>query len=136
MVAQTLLLQRVKARSYRRTAMIDGKADYTNVQPVGRGRRLAFILLLAALSLGSTISQVWAFAVSPTTLSFSASSGTPTPPPQTVTFSKNSMTSRSWTASGNTAWISISPSTGTIAREQDQITVNINASGLATGTYN
>ena len=116
--------------------MIHGKADYTNVQPVGRGRRLAFILLLAALSLGSTISQVWAFAVSPTTLSFSASSGTPTPPPQTVTFSKNSMTSRSWTASGNTAWISISPSTGTIAREQDQITVNVNASGLATGTYN
>jgi BACON domain-containing protein/fibronectin type III domain protein len=116
--------------------MTHGKADYTNVQPVGRGRRLAFILLLAALSLGSTISQVWAFAISPVTLSFSASSGTPTPPSQTVTFSKNSMTSRSWTASGNAAWISVSPSTGTIAREQDQITVNVNASGLATGTYN
>lgn len=30
----------------------------------------------------------------------------------------------------------MSPSTGTIAREQDQITVNVNASGLAAGTYN
>jgi fibronectin type III domain protein/BACON domain-containing protein len=46
------------------------------------------------------------------------------------------MTTRSWTASGDAGWISVSPSTGTITREQDQITVNVNASGLASGTYN
>lgn len=115
--------------------MTHGKADYTNVQPVGRASRLAFILVLAALCLGSTISQVWAFPVSPTTLSFSASTGSPTPPAQTVTFSKNSLTSRPWTASGSAAWLTVSPSTGTIAREQDQIAVQVNATGLTAGTY-
>jgi BACON domain-containing protein/fibronectin type III domain protein len=116
--------------------MTNATADYTNVRSVGRARKPAFIILLAAVSLGSMISQVWALSVSPTTLSFSASSGSPTPASQTVTFSKNSMISRSWTATDNAAWISVSPSTGTIAREQDQITVNVNASGLANGTYN
>lgn len=115
--------------------MTHGNANYTNVQPVGRARRLAFILFLAAFSLGSTISQVWAFPVSPTTLSFSASTGSPTPPAQTVTFSKNSLTSRPWTASGNAAWLSVSPSSGSIAREQDQIAVQVNATGLPVGTY-
>jgi len=32
--------------------------------------------------------------------------------------------------------MTVSPSTGTISREKDQITVNVNASGLAAGTYN
>lgn len=116
--------------------MTHGKTDYTNAQPVGRETILTVILLLSALCLESMISQVWAFPVSPTTLSFSASIGSPAPPAQTVTFSKNSIVSRSWTASGNAAWISVNPSTGTISREKDQITVNVNASGLAAGTYN
>jgi len=32
--------------------------------------------------------------------------------------------------------MTVSPSTGTVAREKDQISVNVNASGLAAGTYN
>ena len=80
-------------------------------------------------------SEALAFNLSPTVLNYSASTQSPAPPSQTVTFSKNSMTSRNWTASGNAAWITVSPSTGTIVREKDQISVNVNASGLAVGTY-
>lgn len=96
-----------------------------------------FLLAMLLLTQGYLLhpSEVFAFAVTPTTLSYAASSGSPIPPSQTVTFSKNSMVSRSWTASGNAAWITVSPATGTIAREKDQITVNANASGLAVGTY-
>lgn len=96
-----------------------------------------FLLAMLLLTQGYLLhpSEILAFAVTPTTLSYAASSESPIPPSQTVTFSKNSMVSRSWTASGNAAWITVSPSTGTIAREKDQITVNANASGLAVGTY-
>jgi len=98
--------------------------------------RIGFLVLVLAFGFIITISEALAFPVSPSTLNYSASSGSPTPSAQTVTFSKNSMVSRTWTASGNTAWITVSPSSGTIAREKDQITVNVNASGLAAGTYN
>ena len=89
--------------------------------------RIGFLILVLAFGFIITISEALAFPVSPSTLNYSASSGSPTPSAQTVTFSKNSMVSRSWTASGNTAWITVSPSSGTIAREKDQITVNVNA---------
>jgi len=93
--------------------------------------------ILTAMVLATTItSEAMAFDVSPTALSYTASSASPTPPSQTVAFSKNSITSRSWTASGNAPWITVSPSSGTIAREQDQITVKVNASSMGVGTYN
>ena len=98
--------------------------------------RIGFLVLVLAFGFIITISEALAFPVSPSTLNYSASSGSPTPSAQTVTFSKNSIVTKSWTASGNTSWITVSPSTGTISREKDQITVNVNASGLAGGTYN
>ena len=99
-------------------------------------RRIGFLFLVLAFGFIITVSEALAASVSPNTLSYSASSSAPTPSPQTVTFSKNSIVTKSWTASGNTSWITVSPSTGTISREKDQITVNVNASGLAGGTYN
>ena len=98
--------------------------------------RIGFLFLVLAFGFIITVSEALAASVSPNTLSYSASSSAPTPSPQTVTFSKNSIVTKSWTASGNTSWITVSPSTGTISREKDQITVNVNASGLAGGTYN
>jgi hypothetical protein len=91
--------------------------------------------ILAAVSVLAMASQVFAFPVVPSTLTYNASSTTPTPPSQTVTFSKKSLVPRPWTASGDVAWLTVSPASGTIAREQDQIAVQVNASGLATGTY-
>jgi hypothetical protein len=92
--------------------------------------------ILLAVAVLSTASEGLAFPVAPATLSYTASSANPTPPSQTVTFSKNSLVPRPWNASGNANWMTISPASGTIAREQDQIVVQVNAAGLAPGTYN
>jgi Fibronectin type III domain/Viral BACON domain len=92
-------------------------------------------LIVAAATVVAMASEGLAFPVAPTVLTYSASSTNPTPPPQTVTFSKKSLVPRPWNASGDAAWMTINPSSGTIAREQDQITVQINATGMAAGTY-
>ena len=101
----------------------------------GKTRRIVFPIVFSAFLLITTVSEALAASVSPTTLNYSASSSSPIPPSKSVTFSKNSIVTKSWTASGNAAWMTVSPSTGTISREKDQITVNVNASGLAAGTY-
>ena len=101
----------------------------------GRGH-ITFLIVVSAFLFVTTVSEVLAASVSPTTLSYSASSSSPMPPSKTVTFSKNSIVTKNWTATDNATWISVSPTTGTISREQDQITVTVNASGLAAGTYN
>ncbi|HEV2173588.1 MAG TPA: hypothetical protein VGR71_08475, partial [Nitrospira sp.] len=104
-------------------------------QLLGKTGRIFFLSLLSTFLFISMISEALAASVSPTTLNYSASSSSPTPPPQTVTFSKNSIVSKNWTASGNAAWIIVSPSTGTISRQQNQISVAVSAIGLASGTY-
>jgi Fibronectin type III domain/Viral BACON domain len=91
--------------------------------------------ILAASSVLAMAAEGLAFPVAPGTLTYTASSTTPTPPSQTVTFSKKSLVSRTWTASGNVGWVTVSPASGTIAREQDQVAVQVNATGLAAGTY-
>jgi BACON domain-containing protein/fibronectin type III domain protein len=93
------------------------------------------VSILVASSVLALASQGWAFPVSPSALTYNASSTTPTPASQTVTFSKNSLVPKSWTASGDTPWLIVSPASGTIAREQDQIAVQVNATGMAAGTY-
>jgi Viral BACON domain/Fibronectin type III domain len=92
--------------------------------------------ILLVVGVLATASEGLAFPVAPATLSYSASSTNPTPPSQTVTFSKKSLVPRLWNASGDANWMTISPASGTIAREQDQIVVQINATGLSPGTYN
>ena len=90
--------------------------------------------ILVASSVLALASEGFAFPVAPSTLTYNASSANPTPTSQTVTFSKKSLVPRPWTASGDAAWLSVSPASGTIAREQDQIAVLVNASGMAAGT--
>jgi Viral BACON domain/Fibronectin type III domain len=94
-----------------------------------------FFFTLVVLSSLSIVSETFALSVSPGVLNYSASSSSPVPASQTITFSKNSMVSKNWTVTGNASWISVSPSTGTIAREKDQVVVSVNALGLASGTY-
>jgi hypothetical protein len=96
-------------------------------------RHLAVIF--AASSVVALAPEAFAFPVAPSALTYNASATTPTPPSQTVTFSKKSLVSREWTASGDKAWLALNPGSGTIAREQDQIMVQVNATGLAAGTY-
>ncbi len=94
----------------------------------------AGLVLLATL-------HVWlpadasAQSVSPTSLGFSAVQGGGNPAPQIVNFSKKGGRADSWTANANASWLTVSPGSGTIARETDQLTVSVNASGLAAGNY-
>src|SRR5262245_54059238 len=83
--------------------------------------RLTIILSASVMVMAS---EGLAFPVSPTTLSYSASIASPTPPSQTVKFKatgKKSLVPKTWTASGDAAWMSVTPASGTILSEQDQI---------------
>jgi Viral BACON domain/Fibronectin type III domain len=95
----------------------------------------AALSILVASGVLAMAPEGLAFPVAPATLTYNASSANPTPTSQTVTFSKKSLVPRPWTASGDAAWLNVSPASGTIAREQDQIAVQVNASGMAPGTY-
>ena len=99
------------------------------------------VTFCAAFMLSSVFamaSEALAFPVSPTSLSYSASTTSPTPPTQTVKFKaagKKSLVPRTWMASGDVPWMSISPASGTITSEQDQIAIQVNATGMSAGTY-
>ena len=81
-------------------------------------------------------SKLFAFSYAPSTLTFTATSGGPTPRAQAVTFSKRTLVARNWTVTETSPWLAVSPASGTITREQDTITVQVNQLGLSAGTYN
>jgi hypothetical protein len=81
-------------------------------------------------------SELFAFSYAPSTLTFTATSGGSTPPAQAVTFSKRTLVARNWTVTETSPWLVVSPASGTISREQDTITVQVNQLGLSAGTYN
>ena len=108
------------------------------------GNRCEFVIafrltwILACASMLAMASEGLAFPVSPTSLSYNASSSSPTPPSQTIKFKaagKKSLVPKTWTASGDAAWMSVSPGSGTILSEQDQIVVQVNVTGMTGGTY-
>ena len=77
----------------------------------------------------------WAAQVSPSALSFSAIQGGTSPAPQTISYSKNGYRPKTWTVSSNMGWVNVSPQSGTISTETDQIIIGVNSTGLAAGTY-
>lgn len=77
----------------------------------------------------------FALSTSPASLTFSGTMGTANPPAQTVTIWKGGDRKKTWTVSASTPWLSATPSSGTIATEQDQIAVSVNLSGLSAGSY-
>jgi hypothetical protein len=93
------------------------------------GTALTFAMLLGLVNLS------WALQVSPSTLTFSATSGGTDPSPQTVVLSSNRDRERTWTATENVPWITVTPSSGTIATETDTVSVRATAAGLAAGSY-
>ena len=79
--------------------------------------------------------ELLAFPYAPATLSFTAAEGTSSPPAQMVTFSKKSFVPHNWTTTVVSSWLMLSPASGMISTEQDTISVQVNPSGLSTGTY-
>ncbi|MBH0197601.1 MAG: fibronectin type III domain-containing protein [Nitrospira sp.] len=96
---------------------------------------LVTFIITATVLLLSPQSQAWALSTSPSALSFSGTQGDATPPSQTITFWKGNDRTRNWSATSGSPWVTISPSSGTISTERDQLTMSINLTGLSIGTY-
>jgi hypothetical protein len=92
--------------------------------------RTGVILALSVLALP----DAWALDSTPTMLSFQAVQGGTNPPSQFVNILKNNDRTLSWSSSDNATWASVSPTTGGIT-DSAQISVSVNATGLAAGTY-
>jgi uncharacterized membrane protein YtjA (UPF0391 family) len=92
------------------------------------------VLTIGILLLWAPVNS-FAISISPAALSFSGTAGTANPPAQAITLSKGGNRANNWTVRATTAWISVTPSSGTIAAEQDQIAVSVNLSGLSAGSY-
>jgi hypothetical protein len=108
--------------------------EHTALIPQMMPKILGGIALIFAMLL-SFVSPLWALQVSPSALTFSATSGGTDPSPQTVVLSSTRSRERSWTATENAPWITITPSSGTIATETDIVSVRATAAGLAAGSY-
>ena len=70
-------------------------------------------------------------ALSPTSLSFSATLGT-NPAPQTLTVTNSDIGTLDWQASATVGWVTLSPAGGAAP---GQVVVKVNTSGLEPGTY-
>jgi len=95
------------------------------------------LLCIVALALGMAIlacQEATAASVSPTSLTFQAVQGGASPSNQTISVNKGSNGPGTWTATESAPWLSLSPGAGTI-KKTTQITVSINPSGLAAGSY-
>ncbi|MDX2253248.1 MAG: fibronectin type III domain-containing protein [Nitrospira sp.] len=97
---------------------------------VWRSISVAVCLLALAVPL-----PAWALSVAPTSLSFSTTPGGTPPAPQSITFWKGGDRSKNWTVSANSSWVTVTPASGTLSSEQDQIMVSVNPSGLSGGNY-
>lgn len=104
------------------------------IQPTAPVKRIGWVVA-GILGLLLPAGEILAFPYSPSTLTFTAAQGTASPPAQTVTFSKKSFVPKNWTATAASSWLMLSPTSGTISTEQDTISVQVNPSGLSTGTY-
>ena len=94
-------------------------------------------LCAATLALGIAIlpcQEASAATVSPTSISFQAVQGGESPSSQTISVDKGTNSPVTWTATDSAAWLSLSPGSGTM-RRTTQVTLSVNPSGLAAGTY-
>ena len=76
-----------------------------------------------------------AFTVRPTALTFNATQDGKTPPDQTLSVSRSRTNQTTVTTSDNASWLTVSPSTTSMTTKA-MLTVAVNTSGLAAGTYN
>lgn len=89
--------------------------------------------VMALLSLGLA-SECFSFTTSPTTLTFTVDQGSTNPASQTLSVYRDGSRQTSLTNSESASWLMVSPAT-TSMTSAAQLTVAINPTGLATGTY-
>ncbi len=89
--------------------------------------------VMALLSL-ALASECFSFTTSPTSLTFTAEQGSTNPPSQTLSVSRDGSRQTSLTNSESASWLMVSPGT-TSMTSAAQLTVAVNPTGLAAGTY-
>jgi Fibronectin type III domain len=92
--------------------------------------RTGVILAVSVL----TFPDAWALDAAPTMLSFQTVQGSTSPSTQIVNILKTNPHTVSWSSSKNVLWLGLSPTTGNITTSA-QISVSVNPTGLAVGTY-
>jgi len=80
-------------------------------------------------------SECLAFTVSPTALTFTADQGAANPQSQTLSVYRSQTNQVTLAAPDNASWVEVSPATASMTSTA-QLTVAVNTSGLAAGTYN
>ena len=96
---------------------------------------LVMLSIMVTVLLFLPQSETLALSISPSSLGFSGTQGGANPASQIITFWKGTDRTRSWTSTSGSAWLTISPASGRISTERDQITVSVNATGLSAGNY-
>ncbi len=98
---------------------------------------MSVLLVLFAATNIIPVDEALAQQVSPSSLSFSATQGGANPTNQSISLSshKKRGVTKNWTMTDSASWLTISPASGTISTETDQVIVSANVSGLAAGTY-
>src|SRR5262245_40264776 len=127
-------MKTVNFASYQRLEMQQSHKDPVSGNAIVSQTKL---LCAAALALGIAIlacQEATAASVSPSSITFQAVQGGASPSSQRITVDKGNNSPASWTATDSAAWLSLSPSSGTMNRTT-QMTISVNASGLAAGTY-
>lgn len=83
-----------------------------------------------------TVSAAPVIGLSPTTLTFDAPQGGANPSPKPITLSNDGGGTLAWTGTTDAAWLSVSPTSGSLAGGASQpLSVTVNTSGLTEGTY-
>ncbi len=85
----------------------------------------------APVTVTLTVTGPPALTVTPSTLTFSAPTGGPAPPAQTLTVTSNTG-ALNFTAAAGSVWLSVTPTSGTTPAT---LSVSVNPTGLANGTY-
>jgi hypothetical protein len=91
----------------------------------------AFVFPIEPLPQPATIS------LNPTTFQFTATQGGGNPSPKTLNIGNSGGSALNWSATDNATWLTLSPTSGSVAVGGNQnVTLSVNISGLAAGTYN
>ena len=72
---------------------------------------------------------------SPSSMNFTATPGS-NPAPQNLEIRNSGVGTLNWSVSDDQPWLSLSPGSGSSTGETDVVSVSVNATGLALGTYN
>ena len=103
-------------------------------------RRAMLCMTVALIFITGTVltapGQAFALQTSPSVLSFTGTQGAVDPSAQSITVWKQGVREKSWTATVSASWLTVSPMSGSISTERDQISVGVKLSGVAAGAYN